>query len=136
MAKIMSVLYALPRKKRFPRFALAKAHAPRSVEALLLQAYLQLVRVPWNESGTRSTSLARFGHYEVRLLERMLSGDADVPHLSVELYARKVQTPIDACGCDDIEAAAFAAERIMCRARQLEEGERRARSAVLTAKCG
>jgi len=136
MATTMSVLFALPRRKKFPKFAPARAHDPRSVEALVLQAYLQLVRVAWNEGGTRSTSLAKYGHYEVRLVERMSTGAADVPHLSVELHARDIQTPIDACGCDDIEAAAIAADSIMSRARQLEEGKRAARRPVPVATCG
>ncbi len=91
------------------------------IEALVLQAYLLLVRVSWNERGSRSTLLAKYGHYEVRLLERMSD---DVSHLWVELHAHDVQTPIDARGCDDIEAAAIAAEHIMSQARQLEERER------------
>jgi hypothetical protein len=126
---MMSVLYTLPRRRRVPRFAFANVGNRRSIEALVLQAYLKLVRVAWNETGSRSTSLAKYGQYEVRLFERMSGGDADFPHLWVELYAHDMQTSIDACGCDDIEAAAIAAEDVMCQARQLQESERRARSA-------
>jgi hypothetical protein len=133
---MMSVLYTAPRRRRVPRFAFAKVGNRRSIEALVLEAYLKLVRVAWNEGGSRATPLAKYGQYEVRLFERMSAGDADCPHLWVELYAHDMQTSIDACGCDDVEAAAIAAEDIMCQARQLEEGERLARSAACKTSVG
>jgi hypothetical protein len=133
---MMSVLYTVPRRRRVPRFAFAKTGNRRSIEALVLEAYLKLVRVAWNEGGSRAMLLAKYGQYEVRLFERMSAGDADCPHLWVELYAHDMQTSIDACGCDDVEAAAIAAEDIMCQARQLEEGERLARSAARKTSVG
>jgi hypothetical protein len=124
----MNGLVFVPRRKRYARFTLSNAVNRRSVEALVMQAYLQLVRVAWNEIGSRSASLARYGSYEVRLLERMSADVADIPHLWVELYANDIQTSIDSCGCDDLEAAAIAAEDIMLQAEQLARGEWDARS--------
>ena len=102
----------------------------------MLQAYFQLVRVAWNENGSRSTSLASYGNYGVRLLERKAADDADVPHLWVELHANDMQTSIETRGCDDIEAAALAAEDIMSRARQLDEDTEAARPGRRTPQLG
>lgn len=95
----------------------------RSVETLVMQAYLQLVLVAWDESGSRAISLAKYGNYEVRLLEVKSADPVEMPHLWVELYGNDVQAPIDACGCDDIEAAAMAAEHVMSQAKQLAQGK-------------
>jgi hypothetical protein len=136
MASTMHVLFGVPRRRRFPSGALANALNGRSIEALVLQAYLQLVRVRWSESGSRSASLAKYGNYEVRLLERRSADVADFPHLWVELHANDIQSTIDACGCDDVEAAAIAAEHIMSKASQLDQGARTARTRGCTADCG
>jgi hypothetical protein len=123
MLSSVNIAYGLlrvPRRKRFPRLPLSDAMKRQSVEALVMQAYFQLVRIAWSESASRSTSLARYGSYEVRLVERRPVEDADVPHLWVELHAKGAETAIDACGCDDLEAAAGAAEQLMAKAERLQ----------------
>ena len=85
-----------------------------------MQAYFQLIRIAWSESGSRSTSLAKYGSYEVRLVERKPADGADAPHLWVELHAKEVETAIEARGCDDLETAAIAAEQIMSKAERLQ----------------
>jgi len=123
MANGMNGLFLLPHSKRIPRLALSDATNRRSVETLVTQAYLQLVLVSWDENGSRAISVAKYGTYEIRLLEVMSADSAEIPHLWVELYANDVQVSIDACGCDDIEAATMAAEHVMSQAKQLEQGE-------------
>jgi hypothetical protein len=113
-------LLRVTRRKRIPRLPLSDAFKRRSVEALVMQAYFQLIRVAWSESGWRRVSLAKYGSYEVRLIERKPADDADAPLLWVELHARDSETPIDARGCDDLEAAALAAEQIMSKAERLQ----------------
>jgi hypothetical protein len=113
-------LLRVPRRRRIPRRALSDAFNRRSVEALVMQAYFQLIRVAWNENGTRLVALAKYGDYEVRLIERKPANDADALHLWVELHARDAETPIDARGCDDLETAALAAEQIMSKAERLQ----------------
>jgi hypothetical protein len=110
----------VPRRKRIPRLSLSDASNRRSVEALVMQAYFQLIRVAWRESGSRSTLLANYGSYEVRLVERKPADGVDVPHLWVELHAKDGKTPIEARGCDDLETAAVVAEQIMARAERLQ----------------
>jgi hypothetical protein len=127
MANGVNGLFLLPRRKKISRLTLSDAASRRSVETLVTQAYFQLVLVSWNESRSRATSLTKHGNYEVRLVELMSNDAADIPHLWVELYAKDVQTSIDACGCDDLEAAAMAADHFMSQAKQLEKGDGDAR---------
>jgi hypothetical protein len=112
-------LLRVPRRRRIPRFPLSDAFNRRSVEALVTQAYFQLIRVTWSEGGSRSVSLAKYGSYDVRLVERK-SGGADAPHLWVELRAKDAGAPIEARGCDDLEAAVTVAEQVMTKAERLQ----------------
>src|SRR5262245_58127324 len=85
-------------------------------EARLIRAYLALFLVPW-EDGARSVRLARFGAYEVRLVEfahDYLSGDG-FP-LWLELFAHDIQLSIDSRGCDEFEEAVSAADDLMAKA--------------------
>lgn len=113
-------LFGVPRSRKISRRPLSDAFNRRSVEALVMQAYFQLIRVAWSESGSRSTSLAKYGSYEARLVEMKLVDGGDAPHLWVELHAKNAQEPIEARGCDDLEAAAIAAEQIMVKAERLQ----------------
>lgn len=119
-ASAMYGLFGVPRRRKIPRLPLSDAFNKRSVEALVMQAYFQLIRVAWSEGGSRSASLAKYGSYEVRLMERKPADGADISHLRVELHAKDARTPIEARGCDDLEAAAIAAEQIMAKAQQLQ----------------
>ncbi len=100
-----------------------------SVEALVTQAYVQLLDASRDEHNWRTVSLAKCFNYEVRLIERLPVVDAEVPCLWVELYAADAQTSIDSCGCDDVEAAVVAAECLISQARELDQKaiEQRAR---------
>jgi hypothetical protein len=109
----------VPRRKRIPRLPLSDAFNRRSVEALVTQAYFQLIRVTWSANGSRSVSLGKYGSYEVHLVERRPADGSDAPHLWVELYAKGAEKPVEARGCDDLEAAAIAAEQIMLKAERL-----------------
>jgi hypothetical protein len=98
---------------------LAEASDRKSVEALVTHAYLQLVRVPWEENGSRSTVLARFGEYEVRLLEFLPVANADVPMLRIDVIDVSREVPVGTVGCDDLEAAVRATADAMSAAREL-----------------
>ena len=123
MHSIVNSTYGLlrvPRRRKIPRLPLSDAFNRRSIEALVTQAYFQLIRVTWSEGGSRSTSLAKYGSYEVRLIERKPADGADAPHLWLELHAKDAETPIEARGCDDLEAAATAAEQVMAKAERMQ----------------
>lgn len=113
-------LVRAPRRRKISRLPLYDAFNRRSVEALVTQAYFQLIRVGWSERGSRSATLAKYGNYEVRLVEKKSAEGADAPHLWVELHGKDAQAPIEARSCDDLEAAASAAEEIMAKAERLQ----------------
>ena len=86
------------------------------------QAYVRLFFVPESEDGARTISLARFGNYEVRLVELVQSDGACDPPLWVELYDRNIPGSIDSCGASDLEEMVCAAEQLLSEAKQLREG--------------
>jgi hypothetical protein len=71
--------------------------------------------------GAKAVSLARFGDYEVLLVELAQGSITDDPQLWIELYDHKLQHGLDSCGCTDIEDATTAARELISRARQLNE---------------
>jgi hypothetical protein len=85
-------------------------------EARLVRAYLALFLLPW-QGGARSIRLARFGAYEVRIVE-FAQDQAGFP-LWLELYAHDAQASLDSCGCDAFEDAVDAADELMERASAL-----------------
>jgi hypothetical protein len=92
-------------------------------EARLIRAYLALFLAPWND-GARSVRLARFGAYEVRLVElaRGLSGEG-FP-LWLELYAHDIGGSLDSCGCEACDDAVTAADEFVARAKALHQSGR------------
>ena len=87
------------------------------VEQRLMRAYMYLFLVPADSTGTKSVSLARFGQYEVRLVELT----ADEGGTWLELFARNTQTAIDGCCFRDLQEAADAAGHLISSARQLHD---------------
>jgi hypothetical protein len=88
-------------------------------EARLIRAYLALFLIPWQD-GARSVRLARFGAYEVRLVEfehDCLSGEG-FP-LWLELFAHDIQMSIDSRGCDEFDEAVGAADELIAKASEL-----------------
>lgn len=87
----------------------------------LNQAYISLLLIPESKDGSRTVSLARYGVYEVRLVEfaHLRSGDASP--LWITLYRKDIQSPLDNCRCDDLDDAEVAAARLVSRARQLHK---------------
>jgi hypothetical protein len=87
-------------------------------EARLVRAYLGLILVPWT-MGTRSVRLARFGVYEVRLVEFEHDFADAGPPLWLELYRHDTNESLDACGCDEFEVAVRVAQDFMVQASEL-----------------
>jgi hypothetical protein len=101
--------------------ALRKTDVNPLTEARLIRAYLNLFLVPRGKDGARTTSLARFGCYEVRLFELAPDFADDVAPLWMELYAHHSDSTLDSFGCDDFEAAVRTADEFMTRAKALHE---------------
>jgi hypothetical protein len=75
------------------------------------------------KNGERAVSLARFGDYDVRLVE--LSQTSCAPPLWMELYAHDTGSTIDSCSCHEFEEAAAAAEHLISQAKCLNESSER-----------
>jgi hypothetical protein len=87
-------------------------------EARLVRAYLALFLLPWQD-GTRGIRLARFGAYEVRIVEFAQDLAGEGFPLWLELYAHDVQASLDSCGCGAFEDAVGIADEFMERASAL-----------------
>jgi hypothetical protein len=101
--------------------ALSKATGDTFFELRLTRAYIRLFLVPVNDDGVRTVSLARFGNYEIRLVELSHTHANDLPPLWMELYAHDDQECIDSCACHDLEEAVRIAEQLISQARELNE---------------
>jgi hypothetical protein len=87
-------------------------------ERQLVRAYTRLFLVPKGADGSRRISLARFGNYELLIVE--FAQDERAPQFWMELYAHDAEFVIGSCACgDDLEQAAIAAETLIKRARKL-----------------
>jgi hypothetical protein len=128
-----------PREQELARTAIPHARSRTTLhktdvnpltEARLIRAYLNLFLVPREKDGSRTTPLARFGGYEVRLFELAPDFAAETSPLWIELYAHHSQSTLDSFGCDDFEAAIQVADEFMTRAKTLNE--RRAAAKIPT----
>ena len=93
-------------------------------ELRLTRGYVELGVVPADHDGAKTVSLARFGEYEVRLVEVMPVNHADATPMWLELYSHETRSGIDSCRCYDLEAAVQATEKLISRARTLDEEAR------------
>ena len=95
--------------------------APTGVDLqrLLLLAYTRLFLLPEQEDGSKLTTVASFGRYDLRLVEVPVGGNIAVPPLWIELYDRNAGRTIDSAGCWDLHDADVAAEMFMTEARCL-----------------
>lgn len=116
------------RNGRLRGLSLSKLTDRRSVEALVMRAYLQLAFVRWDATGARTTSLAEYGSHAVRLTELLSVEGADMPCLRLELHGKDSTDPIENCTCNDLEATVLAAERFMAEAQKREEDTRTGKS--------
>jgi hypothetical protein len=85
----------------------------------LSQAYVRLLLMPEGTDGSRTVSLARYGAYEVRLVEFSHGPASDDSSFWVRLHRRGIHTSLDSCWCDDLDDAETAAEHFVSRAMQL-----------------
>jgi hypothetical protein len=69
----------------------------------LYKSYISLKLVPKSESGSWTIPIARFGAFEVRLVEFADSDQRDNLDLWIELYRCDTQSSIDSCLCRDLD---------------------------------
>jgi hypothetical protein len=92
-----------------------------SAELRLTRGYVHLCHVPADTNGAKTVSLARFGNYDVRLIEFVRTRPTDATPMWLELYSHQTQLAIDSCCCYDLEEAVHATENLISRARGLDE---------------
>jgi hypothetical protein len=112
------------------RFALARAgglwlvaYGGRNMCLMsrLCRAYLALSLAGETEDGSRTMPLARFGAFEVRLIElagRRMTEESD---FWIELYRHDIQSSLDSCQCQDLDEAEHIAEYLVACAKGLYE---------------
>src|SRR5262245_55787074 len=93
-------------------------------ELRLTRGYVRLCVAPPDAEGAKTVSLARFGHYDVRLVEFVPDNAADPTPMWLELYSHETQSGIDSFRCYDLEAAVHATEELIARAKELDEESR------------
>jgi len=95
--------------------------APTGVDLqrLLILAYKRLFLLSEEEDGSKMTTVASFGRYDLRLIEVPVGAASAVPPLWIELYDRHAGRVIDSAGCGDLHDADLVAEVFMTEARLL-----------------
>jgi hypothetical protein len=87
----------------------------------LHQAYVGLMLAPESKDGTRAVSVARYGAFEVRLVEFRHCGAFDASSFWIELYRRDTKSLLDRNRCNDLDDVDITAEHLISRARHLHE---------------
>lgn len=80
--------------------------------------HISLLLAPKNPDGSCIVSLARYGAYEVRLVE-LAQGHDDDSSLWLRLYDRDSRASLDDRHCDDLAHAEILVEHLLSRAMQL-----------------
>jgi hypothetical protein len=107
--------------------ALRKTDDKKFTWGQFVAAYLSLFLVRPGADQSKTASLARFGAYEVRLIEFTVEQSEDGPMLWVELYAHDTRSSLDSFRCDDLDEAVTGADELVARARALHERSRNRR---------
>jgi hypothetical protein len=89
------------------------------LETRLAQAHVMLLVIPKDERDSKSVSLARYGAYEVRLVEPLSVSNTFV--FWIELFDHSCQVSIDSGGAEDFEEALATAEYFVSRAEELSK---------------
>ena len=85
----------------------------------LNQGYISLLLTPKHTDGSCTVSLARYGAYEVQLVELAHDTDDGGSSLWLRLYDRDSRSCLDDRCCDDLEHAELLVEHLLSRAMQL-----------------
>lgn len=94
----------------------------RTLELRLLQLYIWTLSRNKCEHGYRTATVARYGAYEVRLVESLLDPQVDTIPFWVELFDHRGAVTIDSCGGHDFEETAAATAALISQASRLYNG--------------
>jgi len=86
----------------------------------LNKAYTSLAFMPEHGDHSRTSTLDRYGTFEVRLVE-FSQGDPTGDRLFwLELYCHVTGSSLDSCLCDNLDDAETAADHLVSSAKQLQ----------------
>jgi hypothetical protein len=85
----------------------------------LCQSYVALMLAPDDKDGVRTVQVARFGAYEVRMVELASARALHDSDFWLELYCSDTRSTLDSCRCWDIDEAEAVADHLISCARQL-----------------
>jgi hypothetical protein len=91
----------------------------KALELRILQLYIWSISAKRSVDGCRTATLARYGMYEVRLVEPLLDPQGDTIPFWVELFDHKNAVTIDTCGGYDFEETAAGAAALISEANLL-----------------
>jgi hypothetical protein len=94
----------------------------KALELRILQLYIWALSRNKDEDGFRTATIARYGVYEVRLVEPMLDPQLDTIPFWVELFDHRSAVTIDSCGGHDFEETAAGTAGLISQASQLYHG--------------
>ena len=87
----------------------------------LTKAYVNLALIAAGSDRSRSTTVDRYGTYEVRLVEFLGGGRASDCLFWLELYCHVAKSSVDSCRCDNFDDAEIAADDFISSAKQLRD---------------
>jgi hypothetical protein len=94
-------------------------------QTMLILAYTRLFLLPEAPDGSKLTTIASFGSYDVRLIELPPNSHASLP-LWIELYDQTAKQVVDSTGCRDLQEAGVATKAFVTQAELLNERASRA----------
>jgi hypothetical protein len=94
----------------------------KALELRILQLYIWSLSRNKCVDGYRTATVARYGAYEVRLVESLLEPQVDTIPFWVELFDHRSAVTIDSCAGHDLEETAAATAALISEANRLYNG--------------
>jgi hypothetical protein len=88
----------------------------KALELRILQLYIWSLDTRRFIDGSRTATVARYGAYEVRLVEPLVDPQGDTIPFWIELFDHKSAVTIDSCGGHDFEETAVGAAALILQA--------------------
>ena len=93
----------------------------KALERRLIEVYTSLANAPKDEHGFRIATLARYGVYEVRMIEPATEPKSEAELFLVELFDHRDRSSLDSFGGFDLEDAASGLEELISQAQMLHQ---------------
>jgi len=88
----------------------------KALELRILQLYIWSISARRSIDGCRTATVARYGAYEVRLVEPLFDLQGDTIPFWIELFDHKNAVTLDSCGGHDFEETAAGATDLISQA--------------------